>query len=162
MSQEIVAQPRADLTVREGTEGTYRHKGLAWLDAAKCLHQNNREGFGAFYYLVSHACELFTKAFLIWRGVPYDQLKSRELGHDIQRLVEKAQELGLPIEEEFKPFFEALENLNQENMQKYPKLGFFTLGQQGYVEPHNMLSWADIYYKKIYAIISKEKNAKNK
>jgi len=93
MSQEIVAQPRADLTVREGTEGTYRHKGLAWLDAAKCLHQNNREGFGAFYYLVSHACELFTKAFLIWRGVPYDQLKSRELGHDIQRLVEKRKSL---------------------------------------------------------------------
>ena len=149
----------ADITPRDSTEGHYRHKGLAWLGAAKILHENDTAHLmGPFYYMVSHAFELFTKAFLLWRGVSHKELRSRDFGHNISALVHRAKELGLQIEDEYIPLIETMENLNKDHMQRYPMIGFFTIGQLGYVEPNHIINWVQKYYDKIYGIISSEKN----
>lgn len=153
---------RADTELRDGNQGLYRHEGLAWLESAKVL-EKARKGFGLgpFYYIVAHACELFTKAFLLWRGVSHEELRSKKLSHDIPKLLDKAQEYGLQLEEEFTPFFEALDNMNRDHKQRYPKLGFYTMGRLDYVEPSKMIYWAEKYYEKIYGIIQRERNDKN-
>jgi hypothetical protein len=152
---------RADATIRDGTEGTYRHQGLAWLEAAKVLNESgNAAGLGPFYYLVSHSFELFTKAFLLWRGVTHEELRSKKLSHNFKALVNRANELGLGLEEEFCPLVEALQSINEQHRTRYAQLGFFTMGDIRYVMPDNMLIWVQKYYDKIFGIIHKEKQEK--
>lgn len=47
------------------------------------------------YYLYSRAIELVLKAFLLERGMTKAELKKRALGHDLLRVLAKADELGL-------------------------------------------------------------------
>jgi hypothetical protein len=46
-------------------------------------------------YLIGHSIELSLKAFLLYRGVPLNQLRGRMYGHDLHACLSKANELGL-------------------------------------------------------------------
>ena len=46
-------------------------------------------------YLVGHSIELCLKSYLLFRGVPLVELKSRKYGHDLEKCFTKATELGL-------------------------------------------------------------------
>jgi hypothetical protein len=48
------------------------------------------------YFLMSHALELMLKAYILARGVSYDQVVS--LGHNLQKALDKAEALGLRVE----------------------------------------------------------------
>jgi hypothetical protein len=49
-------------------------------------------------YLLGQSVELSLKAFLAHRGVSLEDLKSpKKFGHSLDRCLEKAQELGLPV-----------------------------------------------------------------
>jgi len=48
------------------------------------------------YYLYCHAIELLLKAFLLAKGVPKEDLPKRDqYGHDLEKTLKKALELGL-------------------------------------------------------------------
>mgnify|MGYP001619690979 CR=1 FL=1 len=46
-------------------------------------------------YLVGHSIELCLKSYLIFRGVPLSDLKTKKYGHDLVKCLKKAKELGL-------------------------------------------------------------------
>jgi len=52
-------------------------------------------------YLVGHAIELSLKAFLAAKKVSLKELASRKYGHDLEKLFERATELGLDSIVEF-------------------------------------------------------------
>jgi len=47
------------------------------------------------YYLICRSIELAMKAFLLAKGVPKKRLKERNLGHDLEKVLEKAISMGL-------------------------------------------------------------------
>jgi hypothetical protein len=47
------------------------------------------------YYLLGHSIELALKAFLLSKGVPLSELRSKKLGHDLEKALVRAEELGL-------------------------------------------------------------------
>lgn len=61
-------------------------------------------------FLYRHAVELYLKAFLLHKMVPYSQLAGRALGHSTKRLVERAVLLGLPITAQNRKWAEALDD----------------------------------------------------
>jgi HEPN domain-containing protein len=50
-------------------------------------------------FLYSHAVELYLKSYLLLNGISLALLRSRELGHHVERLLERAQKLGLRVED---------------------------------------------------------------
>lgn len=46
-------------------------------------------------FLFAHSMELYLKAFCRTRGVTVAELRSRSLGHDLEKLLERAEALGL-------------------------------------------------------------------
>lgn len=66
---------------------------------AKYAREAGSEVAGPFspvpYYLYCHSLELVLKAFLLARGVAEADLKKRALGHDLSRILSKAQSLDL-------------------------------------------------------------------
>ena len=50
-------------------------------------------------FLYSHAVELYLKSYLLLNGTSLALLRSRELGHNVEQLLERAQERGLMVEE---------------------------------------------------------------
>jgi HEPN domain-containing protein len=50
------------------------------------------------YYLWGHSIELSLKVFLIGNGIPLRELKSRDLGHNLAALWQKARSLGFERE----------------------------------------------------------------
>ena len=49
-------------------------------------------------FLYSHAVELYLKSYLLLNGTSLALLRSRDLGHNVERLLETAQALGLVVE----------------------------------------------------------------
>jgi len=49
-----------------------------------------------FYYLMSHAIELFLKCALLKRGEPAEGLKKYPLGHSLGALLHKLKEMDVP------------------------------------------------------------------
>jgi len=47
------------------------------------------------YYLICRSVELALKAFLLAKGVPEEKLRRKTLGHDLEKVLEKAVSLGL-------------------------------------------------------------------
>lgn len=47
------------------------------------------------YYCYSRSIELVLKAFLLAKGVTISELKQQPLGHDLEKVLNKAKELGL-------------------------------------------------------------------
>jgi len=52
--------------------------------------------------LLFHAMELYLKAFLSLKGIGEDELRSRVLGHNLIALANRAEDLGLTVEESVK------------------------------------------------------------
>jgi HEPN domain-containing protein len=71
------------------------HYGKEFFDTAKAFQQSAH--FSPVpYYLFCHAIELLLKAFLLANGVPKKDLPRRDLyGHDLGKILRKANELGL-------------------------------------------------------------------
>lgn len=46
-------------------------------------------------YLVGHSIELCLKSYLVFRGVPLSDLKTKKYGHDLEKCLKKAKEIGL-------------------------------------------------------------------
>ena len=73
--------------------GFHRYAG-EFLRAAKDFPTN--ETFSPVpYYLICRSIELALKAFLLARGVSKRELKLRSLGHDLEKVLEKAVSMGL-------------------------------------------------------------------
>ena len=49
------------------------------------------------YFLYYHALELYLKSFLVSQGVSEGELRSRELGHNLDALLKKSEVLGLKV-----------------------------------------------------------------
>lgn len=47
------------------------------------------------YYLICRSIELSLKSYLIAKGIPHKELKQRELGHDLVKVLQKAKSLGI-------------------------------------------------------------------
>lgn len=52
-------------------------------------------------YLVGHSIELCLKSYLVFHGVPLKDLKTKKFGHDLEKSLKKAKELGLNNHVEF-------------------------------------------------------------
>lgn len=78
-------------------DGTLYSLSDEFLEAARVLQATppTRVNYSsATYYLLGHSAELMLKAFLFKHGVPIDELK--KVGHDLEKLVSRAKERGLP------------------------------------------------------------------
>lgn len=63
-----------------------------------------KDGFSPVpYYLVCRSLELSLKAFLLAKGVSRQKLKQRSLGHDLEKVLEKAISMGLDKYVSFTP-----------------------------------------------------------
>lgn len=124
--------------------GTYLLHGRLWLETAKDMKDNNIgvSYFEPFYYIVSHACELTIKGFLLKKGLSHKELRNK-FSHSLELLVNQSIKQGLMIDNKFTPFFDALINLNFSNKQRYPLHGSFLLGDPDYVDAENLLKWAE-------------------
>jgi hypothetical protein len=71
------------------------HYGKEFLDVTKGVEQST--GYSPVpYFLYCRSIELFLKAFLLVKGVTKKDLKSmKNYGHDLEKILKKAQELGL-------------------------------------------------------------------
>lgn len=81
-------------------------------DFAKWAERAHTEGSQFFspvpFYLYCRSIELLFKAFLLARGLPKTELKKRHLGHDLEKLLAKARQLGLDAFIKISPAFEGL------------------------------------------------------
>ena len=128
---------------------TYTVSGLAWLDAASLMVENNTAGgFGPFYYLINHACELFLKAFLLQTGVTHEELQ-KYYSHNLEKLLNDAISQDLMVDEEYKKFFDVLINSSFEHMQRYPLNGHFILGDEEYVDNKKLLEMSYAFHELI-------------
>lgn len=135
--------------------GTYLVEALAWIDAAKTLHEQKQSiGFGPFNHIVFHATELTLKAYLLYKGLKHEEII--DMRHDLKKILKKAEEQGLALDATYKPFISVLENISAKNMHKYPLLGSFTIGDKHYALPENMLVWSDEIYNEVRSIIRKK------
>ncbi len=87
---------------------SYRMTAVIFLESAKVLNrafQDKGESTVGnwravpFYYLISHAAELFLKCALLKRGVSPDDLKSSSLRHSLENLLRELLKKGVPISE---------------------------------------------------------------
>ncbi len=62
---------------------------------ASSSHDSSRNFSPVKYYLVCHSIELSLKAFLLLKGVSKSKIKNRSLGHDLSKILEKCESLGI-------------------------------------------------------------------
>lgn len=132
--------------------------------AAKLLTENMTEANnlgpqGPIYYLISHAFELFTKAFLMSKGLKYDDLK--KIGHNPFVMLSKCKDLGMDVSARDELMAEVVSNLNKHDMQRYPVFGLFLIGPTGFSEPNNLLDYLVGYQEKIKQYIASNDHVKN-
>jgi hypothetical protein len=74
-----------------------------------------KDGFSPVpYYLVCRSLELSLKSFLLAKGVPKKKFKERSLGHDLEKVFEKAISMGIDEFISFTPNHKAeLEKANK-------------------------------------------------
>ncbi|MGA2514323.1 MAG: hypothetical protein ABSG37_12010 [Candidatus Limnocylindrales bacterium] len=73
----------------------FRNFALQFLQAARVVSETAAPFSPVAYYLLCHSVELSLKAFLLIQHVPLEELKRRQLGHNLQALLTRAQTLGL-------------------------------------------------------------------
>lgn len=116
---------------RTTSTGLWRF-GKEYLTAATLVQAGSKNKFSSpAYYLVGHAIELTLKAFLVARGVPVAELRSKRFGHNLVALVTRARKHRLG---EFvklgKSEIQAISLLNEQYASKkfeYIETGPFTL-----------------------------------
>jgi hypothetical protein len=85
---------------------TYRMMGVCFVSNAKFLHEHYKAKDESmprnlraipYYYLLSHACELFLKAALLKRGVSEAELRKPKLRHDLAKLAQEVINKGVGL-----------------------------------------------------------------
>ena len=114
---------------------------------------------GSFYCLVSHAFELFAKAYLKVVGLGYGDLK--KIGHNPKFLIQKCIDSGLPVYDNDVALADVFYNLNKHDMQRYPMLGFFTIGPADFIIPTNLIVHVRDFHERVSSVIGVKKNAAN-
>ena len=83
--------------------GFWRH-ALEFASAARAVRLESRGNVSLpAYYLLGHSVELPLKAFLLARGIPLRQLRSRSFGHDLVALLAEARRRRLGMEVRLTP-----------------------------------------------------------
>ena len=99
----------------------YRMTGVVFMENAKILNRafedKGESAIGdpmavPFYYLVSHAAELFLKCALLKRGFSPNDLKSIALRHSLENLLRELLKKGAPVSE---PCSQLLLRLNHQH-----------------------------------------------
>jgi hypothetical protein len=105
--------------------GLFSHQFLidarAYLVAADILIRDeaSRDVHQPIYFLMSHALELMLKAYILARGVSYDEVVS--LGHNIQKAHARAETLGLRVEgDQTRILIEKLSEFHDAFIFRYP------------------------------------------
>jgi hypothetical protein len=75
-------------------------------------------------FLFCHAIELYFKSYRLLKGVTIEELKRRNYGHDLERLLRKSVELGLTIPKEHEDWVGIA---NQAIRDRYIETGFRTV-----------------------------------
>lgn len=75
-----------------------------------------------FYYLVSHSIELFLKCALLKRGHSPKELKKHPVGHGLDGLLDKLQELDVPVSEKANRLIRALSPQHKKHAFRYTAL----------------------------------------
>lgn len=131
--------------------GWYRMTGVVFMENARILareFENKGEStvgnpMGVpFYYLVSHAAELFLKCALLKRGFSPNDLKSSALRHSLENLLRELLKKGVPISE---PSSQLLLKLNHRHETHALRYTVFTDdGEPTFTpEPEDLLSMLD-------------------
>lgn len=98
----------------------FLHEARNYLNAADILiGKGSNELNPPVYFLMCHGLELLLKAYVMARGVSYEE--ALKLGHDLQKAHEKAVSLGLPIEgEHTRALIEKLSEFHTYSLFRYP------------------------------------------
>lgn len=66
--------------------------------AIAVLSHHNDRAFMPYYFLLGQSIELSLKAFLLGRGVPLKELRSKKYGHNLKALLDEARHRRLGVE----------------------------------------------------------------
>jgi hypothetical protein len=106
----------------------YRMTGVVFAQNAKILNrafEEKRESIIGnpmavpFYYLVSHAAELFLKCALLKRGFSPNDLKSSTLRHSLEKLLGELLKKGVPISEPCSQLLLRLSRQHEKHVLRY-------------------------------------------
>jgi hypothetical protein len=98
----------------------FSSEARAYLTAADILTRDGSPDINqATYFLMSHALELTLKAYILARGISYDEVLN--LGHNIQKAHVRAESLGLPVEgEHTRTLIRRLSEFHEAFLFRYP------------------------------------------
>jgi hypothetical protein len=90
--------PDTEIMDKTSSMGLWTHANEFYLASRVLAQPDNSHLMHPSYYLISHSIELALKAFLRGNGLSLDELKNyKKLGHDLQKLLEKAVSLELEL-----------------------------------------------------------------
>jgi hypothetical protein len=110
---------------------TYRMKAVIFWESAKTLDEKmekKKDGSPAkalcipYYFLVSHAIELFLKSALLKRGWNENDLKAFDYRHNLNKLLEEILKIGLIVSPESKSLVNNLSEQHSTHSLRYNAL----------------------------------------
>lgn len=93
-----------------------------------------------FYFLASHAAELFLKSALLKRGWDEQQLKKYDYRHNLDALLSEVQKIGIHITPETTNLINGLSGQHADHSLRYTAL--VDNGQKTYLPPTNLIQSA--------------------
>lgn len=106
----------------------YRLVAVSFWESAKILYENRTYTDGCqtsminmppFYYLVSHASELFLKSALLKRGVTESDLRKQNVRHNLVKLATILAEKGLHLSENTIELIKVLHPIHEKHYLRY-------------------------------------------
>lgn len=110
------------------TASTYRLAAVSFWQSAKILHENriltkvwhtSLTTVSPFYYLVSHACELFLKSALLKRGVTESALKKQNVRHSLENLLKILESKDVDVSDNTKSVLLSLNGVHEKHHLRY-------------------------------------------
>ena len=103
---------------------------MFWEDAKKLNKgiERNEQGLPTkytaipYYYLISHATELFTKVALLKRGFTKQQLRQFNFGHNLENLLNELIKMDLPISKNTREIVLGLSEQHKDHSLRYEVL----------------------------------------
>ncbi|MDQ1187113.1 hypothetical protein [Agrobacterium larrymoorei] len=95
------------------------HRGSEYFEAFKITKDDERLKYPTYFLLV-HSIELFLKSFLAAKGVTKRELKKADIRHDLEKLYERCDELGLPKVSYLRDFTREFKDKNSDHDFRYP------------------------------------------
>ena len=119
---------------------------MFWEDAKKLDKDIERDEKGMptkytaipYYYLISHATELFLKTALLKRGFTKGQLKKFKYGHDLENLLRELLKMDLPISKETQEMVVGLSEQHKDHSLRYEVL--IENGKSTFVPPSDWIN----------------------